>query len=197
MKYTDLQSQIRELSPLDFDQLSGWIVSTERDRRREQDAMEIARSQVIMEMVESGTLEGPKATTLAGAVGGDEIPEWVDPKGKFPAMYPPGSVIRVGEEVFSSELTDRLNGYNPTSENGSWAWKNITATLRALDEPAPEPELPEEDVIVTSPWFAGAALTKGELVDYFGAVYKVQKNHTAQNELPPDLPGLTTLYQLV
>lgn len=195
MKYTELQSQIRELSPVDFDQMVGWILGTEQDRRREKDAMEIARSQVILEMVENGTLEGPKATTLSRAVIGEEIPEWVDPEGKFPSMYPAGSVVKKNGLVFASELTDRLNGYDPTAENGAWAWKDITETLKALNEPAPEPEPEDENVIVTSPWLAGAFLTKGELVEYFGLIYKVQKDHTAQAALPPDLPGLTTLYQ--
>ena len=189
-----LQTQIEELSPEKFDSLVDWVLGEESERRREKDRVEVARYHVIQEMVDSGIFVGPKYSTLSDAVAGNEIAEWKDPKGEFPAMYPPEAVVRVGDRVFSSELSDRLNGYNPYAQSGSWAWKEITHTLKALHEPAPEPEVAEEEVIATSPWYPNVYFTRGERVEYFGNIYQVQRDHTSQVELPPDLPGLTSLY---
>lgn len=132
----ELVREIQELSKEQFESLIGWMVSVERDRRRELEA----QSAALMKLMADGVIPGPARITREQFEAGADAPAWVDPAGNQMLMYPVGSVVGHAGKVFESNV-DELNRWEP---GASEMWKEVIVEAEA-DADAEGTEVAEGD----------------------------------------------------
>ncbi|WP_070976965.1 hypothetical protein [Corynebacterium sp. MC3] len=113
----ELVREIQELSKAQFESLIGWMVSVERDRRRELEA----QSAALTKLMADGVVPGPARITREQYEAGKVAPAWVDPAGNQMMMYPAGSVVGHADKVFESRV-DELNRWEPGVSD---AWEEV------------------------------------------------------------------------
>ena len=79
MNLNEVKKAVESVTQDEFEQLVSWIVTTERDRRRDVLAREKAQVEVVTQMVADGTITGAPAVTLEEAREGEDVPDWVTP----------------------------------------------------------------------------------------------------------------------
>ena len=130
-----LKKQIKNLNAEDFENLLGWAVTAERDRRRALEAKERVRVELVAELVEQGKVTGAKFISQEAALSGEKPPSWADPRGDVTKMFPHGAVVARKRRTYISNMEDRLNPFEPggddTPEN---AWSDITDLLKESRE---------------------------------------------------------------
>lgn len=123
---------IRSLSPPEWEQLLGWVVTDEKTRRETAKAQESARTALIMHLREIGEIPQPDALKTAPR-NVEDAPEWEHPKAEPQNCYCQGDIIQHDGKLWRSTyeyLNCAIPGESPL-------WEEIN--------PAPTPI--EEDVL--------------------------------------------------
>lgn len=128
----ELVHEIQELSKEQFESLIGWMVSVERDRRRELEA----QSAALAKLMADGVIPGPARIMREQFEAGEDAPAWVDPAGNQMLMYPVGSVVGHAGKVFESNV-DELNRWEP---GVSEMWEELVVDADADAEGAEDAE---------------------------------------------------------
>lgn len=208
----NLKKQIKNLSGEDFENLLGWAVTTERDRRRALEAKERVRAELVAELVEQGKVTGAKFISQEAALAGEKPPSWSDPGTDVTKMFPFGAVVARKRHIYISEVEDKLNSWEPGGEGvHENIWRDITDEVKRAQEnqneeqpsetdEGAEPETQEEPEEQAEPetagpetqaWAAGIDVETGDRFTYNGDTYEVLQPHTtAANWLPNELPAL-------
>lgn len=191
---------VQQLGPEDFEGLVSWIVTIERDRRREEAARQKAEMEVIASLVEAGTLEGPEATTEEGAVEDPgSVPAWVDPGTDHTKMYRPGVVVARNERVWLNMVEDRLNHWEPGGKDVyPNIWLDITDRLARpeADEGEVQAEAPDGSRERPYPFEVGRSVKRGDYITYNGELFRMEQDHTMVGHYLPG-PGLESIYKAV
>lgn len=185
---------VQQLGPEDFEGLVGWIVTIERDRRREEAARQKAEMEVVASLVEAGTLEGPEAVTEEEALKApDNIPAWVDPGTDHTKMYRTDAVVAHNERVWLNMVEDRLNHWEPGGKDvHPHIWLDITDRLARPEEE--EGEAPDGSRERPYPFEVGRSVKKGDYITYDGALFCMEQDHTMVEHYLPG-PGLESIYK--
>lgn len=195
-----LVEQIQELESEEFEWLMGWLVTVERDRRREEAARQKAEMEVIGSLVEAGTLDGPEATTEeAAAEAPGSIPAWVDPGTDHTKMHRPGAVVAHNERVWLNMVEDRLNHWEPGGKDvHPHIWLDITDRLARpeADEDGPQAEAPDGSRERPYPFEVGRSVKRGDDITYNDTLFRMEQDHTMVGHYLPG-PGLESIYKAV
>lgn len=211
----ELKASIQELNTDDFEWLMGWLVNTERARRREEAAKQKAELEVIGSLVEAGAVEGAQAVSEEKATSDpDSIPPWVDPGTDHTKMYRTGAVVAHKNRYWLNMVEDRLNSWEPGGE-GVYEniWRDITDEVMRAREGAAAPEaeeVPAEGGELTTegdaapdgsaerpwPFEVGRTATKGQYITYEGKLFRMAQNHTMVDHYRPE-PGLESIFEPV
>lgn len=188
MTLGQIQQDIQQLTPADFQDLRLWIVS-EAQRREAQPLVEKAQAEIITDLRDKGVIptpevakEPPKKPEEVKA-----IPAWSDPGTDHAKMYAKGDIVSYGGKAWQSEV-DGLNSWEPGAEGVySNVWLDITP---APVETAKQPDGSKANPL---PFKAGLQLTAGQYITYQDVTYKVVQGHTsADHWAPPNAPSLFT-----
>ena len=207
-----LKEQIKNLNAEDFENLLGWAVTAERDRRRALEAKERVRAELVAELVEQGKVTGAKFISQEAALSGEKPPSWSDPGTDVTKMFPFGAVVARKRHIYISEVENKLNSWEPGGEGvHENIWRDITDEVKRAQEnqneeqpsetdEGAEPETQEEPEEQAEPetagpetqaWAAGIDVETGDRFTYNGDTYEVLQPHTtAANWLPNELPAL-------
>lgn len=139
----ELVREIQELSKAQFESLIGWMVSVERDRRRELEAQAAA----LAKLMADGVIPGPARITREQFEAGEDAPAWVDPAGNQMLMYPVGSVVGHVGKVFEAR-GDELNRWEP---GVSEMWEEVVVETDADGEGAEPAEAAETGTVDDAP----------------------------------------------
>ena len=209
--YDEAVKAVRVLDQDTFEVFAGWVVTDERDRRREEAAQAKAEMEVISNLVDEGKLEGAEASTEEQAQEDPErIVKWVDPGTDHAKMYRPGAVVAHNDRVWLNEVQDRLNSWEPGAPGVyDFIWRDITDDLeeQAQPEETPEEEGETVDADVSAeepdgslehpyPFKAGRSVKRGDYIVYNGKVFRMVQDHTMAAHWLPG-PGLESIYQAV
>ncbi|MDV2420231.1 hypothetical protein RAE03_10695 [Corynebacterium tuberculostearicum] len=171
MTVQELQDKIKQLTDTDFQQLSSWVVTEEKDRRAAQPAIEQAQADIFTELQDAGKLEKPEVATEEEAkTDAAKVPEWRDPGVDHSLMYCYGDVVRYQGKLVRS-THQGLNHWEPgTLAFDGRIWEVIgDATETPEDsETTEQPTAPA----YRQPSGAHDAYKKGDRVTYNGAVYE-------------------------
>lgn len=170
MTAQELQEQIKQLDDDDFQQLLSWVVTTEKDRRAAQPAIEQAQSDIVTELQDAGKLEKPEAVTEEQAkTDAAKVPEWQDPGTDHSRMYHQGDVVRHNGKLVRS-THQGLNSWEPgTLGFDGRIWEILeTSTQPDTPETSEQPAAPA----YRQPSGGHDAYKKGDRVTYNGAVYE-------------------------
>ncbi|MDK8794249.1 hypothetical protein QP968_00785 [Corynebacterium sp. MSK041] len=108
-----LQAQIMALPADEWQELLGWMVSTEKHRRNALPAVERGQADLVAELQEAGKLDKPDAVDAAQATEKpDSIPAWVNPLTDHARMYHAGAVVTHNNKVWESTHPG-LNHWEP------------------------------------------------------------------------------------
>lgn len=211
MSVEELQIQIAQLTPEEWQELLGWVTGTERARRDAQPAVEEAQARLVEELwearpelkPETGTTEITPADTEEALVA--QVKQWAQPATPLDG-YPRSELAALGGRVWRNHRPG--NTKRPgTAFSG---WEDVTADyLKLADavdgntpgvgtdapglitEPEPEPK-PKPTVTPApsvKPYKDGENLSKGEMRQYTdGHVYVWQKTvlEKTKPETAPD-----------
>ena len=180
MTVAELQDQIKQLDDAQFQQLLAWVVTTEKDRRAAQPAIEQAQAELVSELQEAGKLDKPKDVTVEEAVKApDKVPAWENPLTDHSKMYAKTNVITHNGRFWESTHAG-LNSWEPGAQGvDEYIWRDVTERVR--------PTAPEENTASPGaiPFAPELPVEEGDLVEYEGVVYKVLSAHTTQSYWPP------------
>lgn len=217
--YDEAVKAVRVLDQDTFEVFAGWVVTDERDRRREEAAQAKAEMEVISNLVDEGKLEGAEASTEEQArEAPNRIAKWVDPGTDHSKMYRPEAVVEHNDRVWLNEVKDRLNSWEPGAPGVyDFIWRDITDEVASQPEPEavpdeegatvdvpaePEPEdapqeaEPDGSLEHPYPFKAGRSVKRGDYIVYNGKVFRMAQDHTMVDHYRPG-PGLESIYQPV
>lgn len=182
MTVQELQQQIKQLDDTEFQELSSWVVTPERERRAAQPAIEQAQADIVTELQDAGKLEKPEVATEEEAkTDAAKVPEWRNPGTTHSLMYHYGDVVRYQGKLVRS-THQGLNHWVPGVLNYDG---RIWEILETTDEPETS-EQPE-----TPAWQPGIAVNPGQKYTHNGNSYEVIQPHTTQAGWePPVVPAL-------
>ena len=199
MNLNEVKKAVESVTQDEFEQLVSWIVTTERDRRRDVLAREKAQVEVVTQMVADGTITGAPAVTLEEAREGEDVPDWVNPGTDHTKMYRPGQVVHHKGRYWFNAVADKLNSWEPGAE-GVYdnVWMDVTDYVAKEDEPEvdtpPPAPTPDGSRELPFPFEPGKKVTTGQHIEYQGQVYKLQQDHTMASHFLPNAPGMTAIY---
>lgn len=180
MTVQELQDQIKKLDDTQFQELLSWVVTTEKDRRAAQPAIEQAQADIVTELQDAGKLEKPEAVTEEQAkTDAAKVPEWRDPGTTHSLMYHYGDVVRYQGKLVRS-THQGLNHWVPGT-------LGFDGRIWEILEPEETPDGPENEETTEQPATpefkqptgAHDAYKQGDRVTYNGAVYESLINANA------------------
>ena len=171
MTVAELQDQIKQLDDTEFQELSSWAVTTEKERRAAQPEIEQAQADLVTELQDAGKLEKPEVATEEEAkASAGTVPEWRDPGVDHSLMYRYGDVVRYQGKLVRS-THQGLNHWEPgTLVFDGRIWEVIgDATETPEDsETTEQPTAPA----FKQPTGGHDAYKQGDRVTYNGAAYE-------------------------
>lgn len=209
-----LKQQVQALTSEEWQEFSGWVVTTETKRRDTLPAVEAAQAEIMAEVWETqpdlkpafvGTVD-PDTPTLDALL--KQLPPWVQPINRMTA-YPPASLVKHEGKPWRN----RRRGLNAAEPGTPFSgWEDVTDDLlkpvpvqdgNAPDAPTTDapglitepdtPKEPEPEKVTPAdpvpPYKDGEKLAKGETRRYTdGKVYVWQKNklEPTRPETAPD-----------
>lgn len=193
MTLGQIQQDIQQLTPADFQDLRLWIVS-EAQRREAQPLVEKAQAEIITDLRDKGVIPTPEVAKEPPKKPEEvkKIPAWSNPGTDHARMYVLGDIVTHNGKVWQSEV-DGLNSWEPGAE-GVWhnIWRDITPAP-PVAQPDGTAKTPDGTQAAPFPFKAGLQVTAGQYVTYQGAVYKVLQGHTtADHWAPPNVASLFT-----
>lgn len=205
---TDIKESIMGLTDQEFNELKGWIVTTETDRRAAAEVVEEAQAKVVIDLQNAGKLPSPDALTDPSSLPNDDsdVPQWVNPGTDHSAMYREGDIVSHNGKIVRSTHKG-LNHWEPGTLNfDGRIWEIIEKPTTGTTDEAGTPtgnkpegnteERPPQDAPKGSkgnPYeFRGGLTVKaGEYVESNGNLYRVIQGHTTQDGWQPDaVPAL-------
>lgn len=185
MSLEQAKDNIRKLSDTEFDHLRLWIYDVEQPRRRQEKAKLEAQAQLVVEMVQAGSIRPAKSTTYADALAGKRLYEWVDPAGDMTKMYFPDATVTKGEKVYHSTL-EVLNGADPETGDG---WEDVTEIIAEANAPSDPATRPNGSASLPWPWRVGRTVSKGHHVEHEDVLYKATESYLIQEGDDPYVLG--------
>ena len=193
MTVAELQDQIKKLDDAQFQELLAWVVTTEKDRRSAQSAIEQAQADIVTELQDAGKLEKPEAATEKQAKqDAAKVPEWKNPGVDHSKMYHYDDVVRYQGKLVRSTHKG-LNHWTPgTLGFDGRIWEVIEEATEEQpeateDEETTEASKPENTApAYRQPSGGHDAYKQGDRVTYNGAVYESTINGNVWS--PKDYP---------
>lgn len=176
MSLESAQAEIQKLPDPEFDQLRRWIYDEEQPRRRREEAKLTAQAQLVVEMVEAGSIRPAKSTPFADALAGEQLHEWVDPAGDMTKMHFPDAVVAKNKKAYRNTL-NVLNGADPETGDG---WEDVTEIIADAAAPSDPDTRPNGSADQPWPWRVGRTVSKGHHVEHEGVVYKAAESYLIQ-----------------
>lgn len=187
---SDIKEQVKQLSQSEFEDLIGWMVTDERNRRREAEAKEKAQAAVVADLVEKGKIDGAPSITTNQYQQGENPPEWENPGTDITRMYPEGAVVSRKGRVYIS----RVAGLNSWEPGGDGVYNNVWLDITTTEEGGGD--RPDGSREHPWPFEPGRTATTGQFVTYDGRLYRMAQNHTMVDHYRPG-PGLESIYEPV
>lgn len=184
MTVQELQEQIKNLGDTQFQQLMSWVVTTEKDRRAAQPAIEQAQADIVTELQDAGKLEKPEAVTEEQAkTDAAKVPEWKNPGVDHSKMYHYGDVVRYQGKLIRS-THQGLNHWTPGTlsfDGRIWEVIEEAAETQPETEESADTEETEQPAapVFKQPTGAHDAYKQGDRITFNGEVYESLINANA------------------
>lgn len=193
----DVQTSIRNITDVEFEELVRFVNYDERARREKQRQTDEAAETIITELQDSGRLEKPAAVAEDVPVEdktADDFPAWKDPGTIHADMYRKGDKVRHRDRIWESKHPF-LNSWEPGAQGVDHRiWRDITDKVKkSAGGNSPTPNNPDNTPPVwkAGVWKAGVSYKVGDKVKYRGRTYRVVQPHTSQSDWAPDkVPAL-------